>query len=93
LAADVKACEQTKFALRFDPKHPLSLALVRKRLRGRIAETDADGTARGAARAEQARSRARREQANALIAVMAYVVATSRSSPLEGRSPSVLPAK
>lgn len=40
IAADVKAYEQTKSALHFDPKHPLSVALVRKLLKARIAETE-----------------------------------------------------
>jgi uncharacterized protein YdhG (YjbR/CyaY superfamily) len=40
VAADVKTYDQTKSALHFDPTHPLPLALVRKLLRARIAESE-----------------------------------------------------
>jgi len=43
VAADVKAHRQTKSALHFDPKHPLSVALVRKLLKARITETEGNG--------------------------------------------------
>jgi uncharacterized protein YdhG (YjbR/CyaY superfamily) len=38
LAADVEKYEQTKGALHFDPKRPLSKALVRKLITARLAE-------------------------------------------------------
>ena len=41
LAADVKTYDQTKSALHFDPAHPLPVALVRKLLEARIAESEA----------------------------------------------------
>ena len=40
VAADVKAYDQTKSALHFDPTHPLPVALVRKLLAARIAESE-----------------------------------------------------
>jgi uncharacterized protein YdhG (YjbR/CyaY superfamily) len=48
LAADVKSYDQTKSALHFDPSRPLPVALVRKLLRARIAESDRKGTAKAA---------------------------------------------
>src|SRR3954447_2788537 len=39
LGADVKTYDQTKSALHFDPKRPLPVALVRKLLKTRLAET------------------------------------------------------
>ena len=64
LAADVKTYEQTKSALHFDPKHPLSVTLVRKLLKARIAETESKGTKRatpeGRARKRTAPARSRR---------------------------------
>lgn len=39
LAADLAAYDRTKSALHFDPKRPPSVALVRKLLKTRIAET------------------------------------------------------
>ncbi len=39
VADDVAAYEQTKGALHFDPRRPLPVALVRKLLKARIAET------------------------------------------------------
>jgi uncharacterized protein YdhG (YjbR/CyaY superfamily) len=38
VAADVKAYDQTKSALHFDPKRPLPVALVRKLVKARVAE-------------------------------------------------------
>jgi hypothetical protein len=39
LSSDVAAYSRTKSALHFDPKRPLSVALVRKLIKARIAET------------------------------------------------------
>jgi uncharacterized protein YdhG (YjbR/CyaY superfamily) len=44
VAAEVKAYDQTKSALHFDPEHPLPAALVRKLLKARMAETDGAGS-------------------------------------------------
>jgi uncharacterized protein YdhG (YjbR/CyaY superfamily) len=62
VAADVKAYDQTKSALHFDPKHPLPVALVRKLLKARIAEIDGRGAATGARRVATTRASAGREQ-------------------------------
>ncbi|MEO7034331.1 MAG: DUF1801 domain-containing protein [Polyangiaceae bacterium] len=51
VAADVKGYEQTKSALHFDPKPPLSVTLVRKLLKARIAETESKSTKRATPRA------------------------------------------
>lgn len=45
LTVDVKSYERTKSALHFDPKHSLPVALVRKLLKARIAESDREGAA------------------------------------------------
>lgn len=50
LAAEVKAYEQTKSALHFDPKRPLPATLVRKLLRARIAETESKAPTKRARR-------------------------------------------
>ena len=60
LAADVKTYDQTKSALHFDPKHPLPLALVRKLLRARIAESEAGVPPKSARRARGPVAPARR---------------------------------
>ena len=60
LAANVKTYSQTKSALHFDPKHPLPVALVRKLLKARIAETDDAGPAKRPRRAPAKRVRAPR---------------------------------
>jgi len=39
LSSDVAAYDRTKSALHFDPKRPLPIALVRKLVKARIAET------------------------------------------------------
>lgn len=51
VAADVKTYSQTKSALHFDPKHPLPVAVVRKLLKARIAETERGGPTKPARRA------------------------------------------
>jgi uncharacterized protein YdhG (YjbR/CyaY superfamily) len=61
VAADVKTYSQTKSALHFDPKHPLPVALVRKLLEARIAETKRSEPTKPARRAPaKSRSRAPR---------------------------------
>lgn len=46
VATDVKTYDQTMSALHFDPTHPLPVALVRKLLKARIAETEGGGAAK-----------------------------------------------
>jgi hypothetical protein len=60
LAADVKTYDQTKSALHFDPLHPLPVALVRKLLKARIAESEGGAPAKSARRAASQRAPARR---------------------------------
>ncbi len=59
LAADLESYEKTKSALHFDPKHPLPVALVRKLLKARIAETAGKPAAKGARRAKRVTKKAR----------------------------------
>src|SRR5262245_59043665 len=55
LAAELAPYEKTKSALHFDPRKPLAIALVRKLLKARIAETkEAASTTRPRRRASRA---------------------------------------
>ena len=60
VAADVKTYDQTKSALHFDPTHPLPVALVRKLLKARIAESERSIPAKRTRRAASQRTPARR---------------------------------
>lgn len=44
LSSELAAYSQTKSALHFDPKRPLPVALVRKLIKARIAETEMQQT-------------------------------------------------
>jgi uncharacterized protein YdhG (YjbR/CyaY superfamily) len=61
LAADVQTYDQTKSALHFDPKRPLPVALVRKLLKARIAESEGGIPATSTRRAPSQRPPARRD--------------------------------
>jgi uncharacterized protein YdhG (YjbR/CyaY superfamily) len=60
VAADVKTYDQTKSALHFDPIHPLPVALVRKLVKARIAESEGGVAAKSVRRAPSQRAPARR---------------------------------
>ena len=60
VAADVKAYDQTKSALHFDPTRPLPVALVRKLLKTRIAESEGGVPAKSTRRAPSPRAPAHR---------------------------------
>ena len=60
VAADVKAYDQTKSALHFDPTRPLPVALVRKLLETRIAESEGGVPARSTRHAPSPGAPARR---------------------------------
>ena len=60
VAADVKAYAQTKSALHFDETHPLPVALVRKLLKARIAESEGGVAAKRPRRRPSQRPPARR---------------------------------
>jgi len=55
LAGELKGYSQTKSALHFDPKRPLPVALVRKLLKARIAETEDKNPAKRANHASSKR--------------------------------------
>ncbi len=60
VAADVKTYDQTKSALHFDPTHALPVALVRKLIKARIAESERGTPAKRSRRAPSQRAPARR---------------------------------
>ena len=60
LAADLKRYDQTKSALHFEATHPLPVALVRKLLKARIAESQGGVPGKSARRAPTQRVPARR---------------------------------
>jgi uncharacterized protein YdhG (YjbR/CyaY superfamily) len=57
LAAELVDYDQTKSALHFDPKRPLSTSLVRKLLKARIAETKEKASTNGGGRGKRAAPR------------------------------------